>query len=121
MRFAVETRLPFLDWRSVETALALPSGAKFHRGWTKWLLRARMDSRMPRDVAWRRWKIGFEAPTATWLRMHAAPMREAVLSSKLLAEIGHRGKLERSYNKMHAATRWRLFSVAAWERAFQVG
>ena len=121
MRFAVETRLPFLDWRSVETALALPSGAKFHRGWTKWLLRARMDSRMPRDVTWRRWKIGFEAPTTTWLRMHAAPMREAVLSSKLLAEIGHRGKLERSYNKMHAATRWRLFSVAAWERAFQVG
>ena len=121
MRFAVETRLPFLDWRSVETALALPSGAKFHRGWTKWLLRARMDSRMPRDVTWRRWKIGFEAPTAMWLRMHAVPMREAVLSSKLLAEIGHRGKLERSYNKMHAATRWRLFSVAAWERAFQVG
>lgn len=121
MRFAVETRLPFLDWRSVETALALPSEAKFHRGWTKWLLRARMDSRMPHDVTWRRWKIGFEAPTATWLRMHAAPMRETVLSSKLLAELGHRGKLECSYNTMHAATRWRLFSVAAWEHVFHVG
>jgi asparagine synthase (glutamine-hydrolysing) len=121
MRFAVETRLPFLDWRSVETALALPSEAKFHRGWTKWLLRARMDNRMPHDVTWRRWKIGFEAPTATWLRMHAAPMREAVLSSKLLAELGHTRKIERSYDRMHAATRWRLFSVAAWERAFQVG
>jgi asparagine synthase (glutamine-hydrolysing) len=121
MRFAVETRLPFLDWRSVETALALPSEAKFHHGWTKWLLRARMDNRMPHDVTWRRWKIGFEAPTATWLRMHAAPMREAVLSSKLLAELGHTRKIERSYDRMHAATRWRLFSVAAWERAFQVG
>jgi asparagine synthase (glutamine-hydrolysing) len=103
MRFAVETRLSFLDWRLVETA------------------RARMDSRMPRGVTSRRWKIGFEAPTATWLRMHAAPMREAVLSPKLLAELGQLGKLERSYNKMHAAKRWRLFSVAAWERAFQVG
>jgi asparagine synthase (glutamine-hydrolysing) len=121
MRFAVETRLPFLDWRSVETALALPSEAKFHRGWTKWLLRARMDSRMPHDVTWRRWKIGFEAPTATWLRMHAAPMREAVLSSKLLAELGNRATLARSYDRMHAATRWRLFSAAAWEREFRVG
>ena len=121
MRFAVETRLPFLDWRSVEIALALPSEAKFHRGWTKWLLRARMDSRLPHDVTWRRWKIGFEAPTATWLRMHAAPMREAVLSSKLLAELGNRTTLARSYDRMHAATRWRLFSAAAWEREFRVG
>jgi asparagine synthase (glutamine-hydrolysing) len=121
MRFAVETRLPFLDWRSVEIALALPSEAKFHRGWTKWLLRARMDSRLPHDVTWRRWKIGFEAPTATWLRMHAAPMREAVLSSKLLAELGNRATLERSYDRMHAATRWRLFSAAAWEREFRIG
>jgi asparagine synthase (glutamine-hydrolysing) len=64
-----------------------------------------MDNRMPHDVTWRRWKIGFEAPIATWLRMHAAPMREAVLSSKLLAELGHTRKIERSYDRMHAATR----------------
>jgi asparagine synthase (glutamine-hydrolysing) len=121
MHFGVETRLPFLDWRAVETALALPSRCKFRHGWTKWVLRRAMNDLLPAEVTWRRWKVGFEAPTTTWLRAHAAPMREAVLGSSLLAELGDRRRLERGYLSMHAATRWRLFSVAMWEREFGVG
>ena len=120
MHFAIETRLPFLDWRSVETALALPSRVKFRRGWTKWLLRNFMDKSMPHEVTWRRWKVGFEAPAATWMRCHATIMRDAVLSSTLLAELGDHHRLARGYDQMHAGTRWRLFSVAAWEREFGV-
>lgn len=121
MRFAVETRLPFLDWRSVETAIALPTEVKLRDGWTKWPLRRAMQGTLPDEIAWRRWKVGFEAPTGTWLRAHAAPMREAVLDSALLREIARPGWLERGYPSMHHGTRWRLFSVAAWERDFSVG
>jgi asparagine synthase (glutamine-hydrolysing) len=120
MRFAVETRLPFLDWRSVETALALPAEAKFRRGWTKWVLRKAMAKRLPQEVTWRRWKIGFEAPAGTWLRAHESTMRDAVLASTLVGELARPGWLERNYGRMHAGTRWRLFSVAAWEREFGV-
>jgi len=120
MRFAVETRLPFLDWRSVETALALPAEAKFRRGWTKWVLRKAMERLLPREITWRRWKIGFEAPARTWLHAHEVTMRDAVLASALVGEFARPGWLARNYARMHAGTRWRLFSVAAWEREFGV-
>jgi asparagine synthase (glutamine-hydrolysing) len=120
MRFAVETRLPFLDWRSVETALALPAEAKFRRGWTKWVLRKAMAKRLPQEVTWRRWKIGFEAPAATWMARHSSHMQEAVDGSALIGELSRPGWLARNYGSMHAATRWRLFSVALWEREFKV-
>ena len=120
MRFAVETRLPFLDWRSVEAAIALPTGVKLHEGWTKWPLRQAMQGTLPDEVTWRKWKVGFEAPTATWLHAHAATMRDAVLGSDLLREVSRPGWLERNYSSMHLGTRWRLFSAAAWESAFSV-
>jgi asparagine synthase (glutamine-hydrolysing) len=120
MRFAVETRLPFLDWRSVEVALSLPAEAKFRQGWTKWVLRMALADRLPREVTWRRWKIGFEAPATTWLARHAKQMQEAVEGSVLISEFSRPGWLGNHYGSMHAATRWRLFSVALWEREFRV-
>jgi asparagine synthase (glutamine-hydrolysing) len=121
MRFAIETRLPFLDWRSVESSIAMPTGVKLLDGWTKWPLRRSMQGVLPDEIAWRRWKVGFDAPTATWLRIHAERMRDTVLSSTLLREIARPGSLERTYGSMHHGTRWRLFSAAAWEREFSVG
>jgi asparagine synthase (glutamine-hydrolysing) len=121
MRFAIETRLPFLDWRSVESSIAMPTGVKLLDGWTKWPLRRSLQGVLPDEITWRRWKVGFDAPTATWLRIHAARMRDTVLSSTLLRDIARPGSLERTYGSMHHGTRWRLFSVAAWEREFSVG
>jgi asparagine synthase (glutamine-hydrolysing) len=120
MRFAIETRLPFLDWRSVETALALPTETKLREGWTKWPLRRSAEGLLPDEITWRKWKIGFEAPAATWLQAGEASMREAVLGSALLKELGRTEWLRRNYGSMHGATRWRLFSVAMWEREFGV-
>ncbi|MFO0961582.1 MAG: asparagine synthase (glutamine-hydrolyzing) [Phycisphaerales bacterium] len=120
MRFAVETRLPFLDWRSVETALALAPEAKFREGWTKWALRRCMEGTLPTEVVWRRWKIGFEAPTRTWLAHHDAAMREAVAGSRLLAQYGRPGFADEGFSRLHHSVRWRLYSVAMWERAFGV-
>jgi asparagine synthase (glutamine-hydrolysing) len=79
-----------------------------------------MRGTLPDEVTWRKWKVGFEAPTATWLHAHAATMRDAVLGSDLLREVSRPGWLERNYSSMHLGTRWRLFSAAAWESAFSV-
>ena len=51
MHFAIETRLPFLDYRFVEFALGLPSRVKLNRGWTKWPLRAAMQKDLPAKIS----------------------------------------------------------------------
>jgi asparagine synthase (glutamine-hydrolysing) len=120
MWHAIETRLPFLDYRSVECALSLPVETKFHGGWTKYVLRRAMDSCLPASITWRIRKIGFEAPSAIWLREHAGEMRREVLASPLIAGLSRPGILERSYDGLHHAVRWRLYSVALWARLFGV-
>jgi len=120
MWHAIETRLPFLDYRSVECALSLPVESKFHGGWTKYVLRRAMDSDLPASITWRVRKIGFEAPSAVWLRAHAQEMRREVLASPLIAELSRPGMLEHSYVGLHQSVRWRLFSVALWARVFGV-
>jgi hypothetical protein len=47
-------------------------------------------------------------------------MRDAVLASTLIRELARPGWLERHYDQLHSGTRWRLFSVAAWQREFGV-
>ena len=43
MRFGVETRLPFLDYRFVEFCWGMPTRIKLNKGWAKWPLRASMQ------------------------------------------------------------------------------
>ena len=51
MRFGIETRLPFLDYRFVEFALGLSTRVKLNRGWTKWPLRAAMQNVLPAKIS----------------------------------------------------------------------
>jgi asparagine synthase (glutamine-hydrolysing) len=120
MWHAIETRLPFLDYLSVECALSLPVESKFRSGWTKYALRRAMDRDLPESITWRVRKIGFEAPSHTWMRLHADAMRREVLGSALLAELSKPGALDAGYGAMHRSVRWRLYSVALWARLFSV-
>lgn len=63
----METRLPFLDYRLVEFAYRLPWQHCFNRGWTKYVVRRYIENNGIRDLAWRKGKLGFEAPTDRWL------------------------------------------------------
>jgi asparagine synthase (glutamine-hydrolysing) len=67
MAHSVESRLPFLDYRSVETALSLPNEFKINKGWTKNLLRNAVSPFLPKEVVWRKDKLGFNAPEEEWL------------------------------------------------------
>lgn len=120
MAHAIETRLPFLDYRVVEFALSLPVDYKIHDGWSKWLLRAAMQHKMPDTIVWRKNKFGFEAPEDIWLKRHAGSMQQAVLASPLLQELSHREKLARIYPTLDARSKFRLYSVALWEAEFGV-
>lgn len=120
MWHSVETRLPFLDYRTLETALRVPGDLKIHQGWTKWILRKVMDGRMPETVAWRKNKLGFEAPDKLWMKQHAREIEREISNSKLLEKHCDMDVLKRCIDTLDLRTRWRLFSIAIWERIFSV-
>lgn len=68
MRFSVEARVPFTDYRLVEYALNIPASYKIHNGWTKYILRKAAEDLVPPEVVWRKDKIGFQTPEKKWLR-----------------------------------------------------
>lgn len=68
MRFGVENRTPFTDYRIVELAHAMPNAYKFHGGYSKFLLRKILSRYMGDDIAFRKEKKGFEAPDLSWMR-----------------------------------------------------
>ncbi|MBV8270726.1 MAG: asparagine synthase (glutamine-hydrolyzing) [Cupriavidus sp.] len=120
MAHSIETRLPFLDYRAVEAALAIRAEHKIRGGWSKWVLRRGMADRLPDSVAWRKNKFGFEAPEDLWLPRHAPQMLAAIKRSTLLAKLCDPSKIEAAFASMDLRSRWRLYSVALWEDAFGV-
>ena len=67
MGVPLELRLPFLDYRVVELGSTLPMEFLIRDGWMKWLLRCAMEDLLPRDVVWRKRKMGFPFPLKPWL------------------------------------------------------
>lgn len=62
MAHSVEVRLPFLDHHLVEFIFSLPDHYKLKNGWPKYILRNVGIDYLPKEVVWRRDKIGFEPP-----------------------------------------------------------
>jgi asparagine synthase (glutamine-hydrolysing) len=116
MRHGIETRLPFLDWRFVELGVSLHARMKIRDGYLKHALRKAMVPLVPTDVMWRTNKCGFEAPEMTWMSACRRDMDEVIGQSRLLDGLFR----PRQLNALDHGSYWRLFNVAAWERAFGV-
>ena len=67
MGVPLELRSPFLDYRVVEFGFTLPMEYLIRDGWMKWILRCTMEDLLPRDVVWRKRKMGFPFPLKSWL------------------------------------------------------
>jgi len=59
MRWSIESRVPFLDYRLVEAAASLPSRCKIHGGTTKYVLREALRGLVSDRILDRTDKIGF--------------------------------------------------------------
>jgi asparagine synthase (glutamine-hydrolysing) len=68
MWFSLESRVPFLDFRLVERALALPGEMVINQGMTKHILRESMRQTLPEKIRTRRDKNGFDTPEDDWFR-----------------------------------------------------
>ena len=78
MAHGLECRQPFLDYRLVEFAAALPSKLKFRGGKGKRLLRDTFDKLLPRQI-WERRKMGFGVPLGVWFRNELRDLTHARL------------------------------------------
>ena len=121
MRHSIETRLPFLDYRLVEFCLGVAPTFKIHEGWTKHLLREAMADVLPPEIAWRRDKMGFEAPMRSWVGAALGQMKAEVAGSEILRRIADHAALIAAYDKLPLMEQWRYFCLATWERKFGVG
>jgi asparagine synthase (glutamine-hydrolysing) len=62
MSHSVESRLPFMDHRLIELALALPETLKLKNGYGKWIIRKIMFNKIPSSISLARFKRGFDLP-----------------------------------------------------------
>lgn len=127
MTFAVEGRMPFLDYRLVELAFSVDYAALCSRGYSKRLLREGCADLLPDIVRQRRDKIGFFTPLARWLRANAAAVRRAtsadfVEALGIMNDAWFEGRLSALMNGDDSAQLdvWRAFVLHLWASRFDV-
>jgi asparagine synthase (glutamine-hydrolysing) len=64
---SVESRLPFLDYRLVELALALPTALKIRRGYGKWIVRRATHGMVHDRIRLARYKRPFDVHLRRWI------------------------------------------------------
>jgi asparagine synthase (glutamine-hydrolysing) len=128
MAFSIETRLPFLDYRLAEFALALPDDQRLEGGTSKSILRRALADRIPAAVRARRDKMGFETPTDPWLRGRFAAEVRRRLSGAGALEAWIRPEVLRAELDDFLAGRrdiglqvWRWLSLESWARQYLAG
>ncbi|MDF1684634.1 MAG: asparagine synthase (glutamine-hydrolyzing) [Legionellaceae bacterium] len=93
MAHSIETRLPFMDYRLIELACALPIRQKLKNGYGKWMLRDLLKKQVPATICKARYKRGFDVTKNQAIRktlgleLHkhvrkASPVLEAFMTEK---------------------------------------
>jgi asparagine synthase (glutamine-hydrolysing) len=127
MRFSVESRAPFLDYRLVERTLATKSSLKIYHGVTKHLLREALKGILPEKIRTRQDKVGFETPSAEWFR-HEKVRRfvEELIQSDTFKnrqyfndkEVSRIFELHQMRKGNYAREIWKWINVELWCREF---
>jgi asparagine synthase (glutamine-hydrolysing) len=126
MAFSIEARVPFIEHRLIEFVMKVPAVYKIHNGWSKHLLRNAMEGLLPKDIQWRKDKMGFVTPEETWiqnLRPHFVSLiRQQECRSSRFADmkkfIDH---FDRGSIPLLSSDIWRFLNLEFWMREFQVG
>jgi asparagine synthase (glutamine-hydrolysing) len=115
MRFSIETRLPFLDYKLVEIALSCNDKFKIKDGWSKFIIRKAMEDHLPYDITWRKRKFGFLAPDSEWMADKSF-FNKMIVDSKILQQMVKKLEIPKQDNAMI----WRMACLAKWEQIFNV-
>lgn len=124
MRFSIESRVPFLDHRLVEWALAQDPSKLINEGWTKYPIRESLDRKGLKELAWRRDKLGFVVPQKAW-RDELFPQLQRHWKNLELDEAfdiqSVKNLLENQVNSNSAQSEfWRIYGLIRWMEKFKV-
>jgi asparagine synthase (glutamine-hydrolysing) len=127
MRWSIETRVPFLDFNLVESAMSIPSGEKIRDGKTKIIFKEAIKNLIPQMILHRKDKIGFETPVDQFFRdPHIAEFCNTIFSSEQFKSrpYWHVEEVQRQY-KRHLEgtinigdTLWKWIHLEMWMREF---
>ena len=128
MAASIESRVPFLDHRFVEQAVAIPGRYKLHGWQTKAVLREALKDLVPKEILTRK-KMGFPVPIGRWLRGAYAPLLQDLVLSKRSQSRGlfNPGFLDAmvaehlSGARDHGDRLWLLMNLELWQRIFVEG
>ena len=86
MKFSLETRQPFLDYRLVEKTLASNMDMIIKNGYSKSILRESMIGYLPEEIRKRKSKVGFETPQEFWFRKESFSkyLKEIIYDQKVI-------------------------------------
>ena len=127
MAHSIEARVPFLDYRFVEYALALPDDMKIQDGVTKGILRDTMKGAIPESIRTNTKKIGFETPESRWFEKpnttlradlemalkSAQPYLSPSIANEFKTYLAGQGVFNSRLFRIYCFEKWRtLFSVA---------
>jgi asparagine synthase (glutamine-hydrolysing) len=131
MRWSIESRVPFLDYRLVEYAMSLPSSYKIRKGTTKYILRKALKDLVSDRILGRRDKIGFATPDEDWLMSPAfIELAKEILNSKKFrsrkywrqSEVLHLLNEHLESDSKHRTNQsdvlWRIINIELWLRTF---
>ncbi len=113
MAHGVEVRMPFMDWRLVTYAMALPEANKSSGGYTKLIARQAMNGRMPELIRMGRRKVGFNSPMPEWLNGPLSRWTTSLLGRKTPAfsELVDDENLSRAVQRLSATKTWNWEAV----------
>lgn len=130
MANGVEIRMPLIDKRVVAFAFSIDWRAKLKGGYTKSILRHACKEFMPREIAFRKSKLGFNAPMVNWMTgpwrsflldtVHSRDFRESeAVDAGLATEQLNRLLAHDSPPFSLAQDTWLSISPFLWERAMK--
>ena len=107
MRYALEIRVPLLDYRVAEFALNLHPSLKRRQDTDKWLLKQVLYRYVPREIM-ERPKWGFAVPLARWLAKELKPLMLEYTSADTCQKHGiiHPLKMQRLVARYLAGETW---------------
>jgi asparagine synthase (glutamine-hydrolysing) len=115
--------MPFMDYRLVEFLASVPACYKIHNGWTKYLARLAFDEKLPKEICWRKDKMGWPIPEEYWFHDGLRDwITQSVTESSLLRKMG-RDQMAKEWlnSKRDVRKAVRYLNVAQWGRTFGEG
>ena len=125
MRYSIETRLPYLDYRLVTFEFtSLPDSLKINEQWTKRVLREVMTGVIPDTIRNRKDKLGFAVPERDWVEyflrnggLRLLSDKPRIISFRIIDEAFLKRFVDTFPKCKDWRFAWRLLNLEIWLRA----